>query len=139
MERRGVAGLSQPHPDEDPSPQSSRSPAPPHPHPTSHPTPPPPHHHCAPTGVIRNWTDERRLPPCTIFQAFKYYLDITTPPTPLQLQQFASLATSEKEKQQLLVLSKVGPGPLQPQGALSAGSAWPSCLVLQRTSSRWQS
>uniref|UniRef100_A0A452SNX7 Nitric oxide synthase n=1 Tax=Ursus americanus TaxID=9643 RepID=A0A452SNX7_URSAM len=47
-----------------------------------------------------------RLPPCTIFQAFKYYLDITTPPTPLQLQQFASLATSEKEKQRLLVLSR---------------------------------
>uniref|UniRef100_A0A2K5C5V2 Nitric oxide synthase n=1 Tax=Aotus nancymaae TaxID=37293 RepID=A0A2K5C5V2_AOTNA len=57
-------------------------------------------------GVISNWTDECRLPPCTIFQAFKYYLDITTPPTPLQLQQFASLATSEKEKQRLLVLSK---------------------------------
>uniref|UniRef100_A0A5F8A357 Nitric oxide synthase n=1 Tax=Macaca mulatta TaxID=9544 RepID=A0A5F8A357_MACMU len=57
-------------------------------------------------GVISNWTDEHRLPPCTIFQAFKYYLDITTPPTPLQLQQFASLATNEKEKQRLLVLSK---------------------------------
>nr|XP_036849380.1 nitric oxide synthase, brain isoform X1 [Manis javanica]XP_036849381.1 nitric oxide synthase, brain isoform X1 [Manis javanica]XP_036849382.1 nitric oxide synthase, brain isoform X1 [Manis javanica]XP_036849384.1 nitric oxide synthase, brain isoform X1 [Manis javanica]XP_036849385.1 nitric oxide synthase, brain isoform X1 [Manis javanica] len=57
-------------------------------------------------GVISNWTEEHRLPPCTIFQAFKYYLDITTPPTPLQLQQFASLATSEKEKQRLLVLSK---------------------------------
>uniref|UniRef100_A0A7N5JVX4 Nitric oxide synthase n=1 Tax=Ailuropoda melanoleuca TaxID=9646 RepID=A0A7N5JVX4_AILME len=57
-------------------------------------------------GVISNWTDEHRLPPCTIFQAFKYYLDITTPPTPLQLQQFASLATSEKEKQRLLVLSR---------------------------------
>lgn len=65
----------------------------------------------ASTGVISNWTDEHRLPPCTIFQAFKYYLDITTPPTPLQLQQFASLATSEKEKQRLLVLSKVGPWP----------------------------
>ncbi|XP_071065909.1 LOW QUALITY PROTEIN: nitric oxide synthase 1 [Dasypus novemcinctus] len=57
-------------------------------------------------GVIRNWTDEHRLPPCTVFQAFKNYLDITTPPTPLQLQQFAALATSEKEKQRLLVLSK---------------------------------
>uniref|UniRef100_I3NF66 Nitric oxide synthase n=1 Tax=Ictidomys tridecemlineatus TaxID=43179 RepID=I3NF66_ICTTR len=57
-------------------------------------------------GIISNWKDESRLPPCTIFQAFKYYLDITTPPTPLQLQQFASLATSEKEKQRLLVLSK---------------------------------
>lgn len=69
-----------------------------------------PHSHCASPGVISNWKDEPRLPPCTIFQAFKYYLDITTPPTPLQLQQFASLATSEKEKQRLLVLSKVGPG-----------------------------
>lgn len=101
--------------------------------------PPTPNHHCASTGVIRNWTDERRLPPCTIFQAFKYYLDITTPPTPLQLQQFASLATSEKEKQQLLVLSKVGPGPLHLQGAPSTSWALPSCLVLQHTSSRWQS
>uniref|UniRef100_A0A672UW42 Nitric oxide synthase n=2 Tax=Neoaves TaxID=3078114 RepID=A0A672UW42_STRHB len=36
-------------------------------------------------GVISNWTDENRVPPCTIFQAFKYYLDITTPPTPLLL------------------------------------------------------
>ncbi|KAG3278991.1 nitric oxide synthase 1 [Ictidomys tridecemlineatus] len=58
------------------------------------------------SSIISNWKDESRLPPCTIFQAFKYYLDITTPPTPLQLQQFASLATSEKEKQRLLVLSK---------------------------------
>uniref|UniRef100_A0A8C6ZR31 nitric-oxide synthase (NADPH) n=1 Tax=Nothoprocta perdicaria TaxID=30464 RepID=A0A8C6ZR31_NOTPE len=57
-------------------------------------------------GVISNWTDESRIPPCTIFQAFKYYLDITTPPTPLLLQQFALLATSEKEKKRLQVLSK---------------------------------
>ncbi|XP_061226509.1 nitric oxide synthase 1 [Neopsephotus bourkii] len=57
-------------------------------------------------GVISNWTDEDRVPPCTIFQAFKYYLDITTPPTPLLLQQFALLATSDKEKKRLQVLSK---------------------------------
>ncbi|XP_048370628.1 nitric oxide synthase, brain isoform X1 [Sphaerodactylus townsendi] len=57
-------------------------------------------------GVISNWTDENRIPPCTIFQAFKYYLDITTPPTPLLLQQFALLATNEKEKKRLQVLSK---------------------------------
>uniref|UniRef100_A0A672UX47 nitric-oxide synthase (NADPH) n=1 Tax=Strigops habroptila TaxID=2489341 RepID=A0A672UX47_STRHB len=50
--------------------------------------------------------DENRVPPCTIFQAFKYYLDITTPPTPLLLQQFALLATSDKEKKRLQVLSK---------------------------------
>ncbi|XP_074868402.1 nitric oxide synthase 1 isoform X1 [Carettochelys insculpta] len=57
-------------------------------------------------GVISNWTDENRIPPCTIFQAFKYYLDITTPPTPLLLQQFALLATNDKEKKRLQVLSK---------------------------------
>uniref|UniRef100_A0A8V5H7P6 nitric-oxide synthase (NADPH) n=1 Tax=Melopsittacus undulatus TaxID=13146 RepID=A0A8V5H7P6_MELUD len=57
-------------------------------------------------GVISNWTDENRVPPCTIFQAFKNYLDITTPPTPLLLQQFALLATSDKEKKRLQVLSK---------------------------------
>ncbi|CAM9548384.1 unnamed protein product [Bubo scandiacus] len=57
-------------------------------------------------GVISNWTDENRVPPCTIFQALKYYLDITTPPTPLLLQQFALLATSDKEKKRLQVLSK---------------------------------
>lgn len=76
-------------------------------------------------GVISNWTDENRVPACTIFQAFKYYLDITTPPTPLLLQQFALLATSDKEKKRLQVLSKVKPqtssssrswGQLQPQG-----------------------
>ncbi|KAG8146231.1 hypothetical protein E2320_012603 [Naja naja] len=33
--------------------------------------------------------------------AFKYYLDITTPPTPILLQQFALLATDEKEKKRL--------------------------------------
>uniref|UniRef100_A0A8C4TUR3 Nitric oxide synthase n=1 Tax=Falco tinnunculus TaxID=100819 RepID=A0A8C4TUR3_FALTI len=57
-------------------------------------------------SVISNWTDENRVPPCTIFQAFKYYLDITTPPTPLLLQQFALLATSDKEKKHLQILSK---------------------------------
>ncbi|XP_072839703.2 nitric oxide synthase 1 isoform X1 [Pogona vitticeps] len=57
-------------------------------------------------GVISNWTDENRIPPCTIFQAFKYYLDITTPPTPILLQQFALLATSDKEKKHLQILSR---------------------------------
>uniref|UniRef100_A0A8C5WNX6 nitric-oxide synthase (NADPH) n=1 Tax=Laticauda laticaudata TaxID=8630 RepID=A0A8C5WNX6_LATLA len=52
-------------------------------------------------GTISNWTEENRISPCTIFQAFKYYLDITTPPTPILLQQFALLATDEKEKKRL--------------------------------------
>ncbi|XP_062874328.1 nitric oxide synthase, brain [Trichomycterus rosablanca] len=57
-------------------------------------------------GVISNWTDESRIPPCTIYQAFKYFLDITIPPSPLLLQQFAPLATNEKQRKRLEVLSK---------------------------------
>ncbi|XP_023813820.1 nitric oxide synthase, brain isoform X1 [Oryzias latipes] len=57
-------------------------------------------------GVISNWTHETRIPPCTIYQAFQYFLDITTPPTPVLLQQFAALATNEKEKRKLEILSK---------------------------------
>ncbi|RXN07080.1 nitric oxide brain [Labeo rohita] len=57
-------------------------------------------------GVISNWTDESRIPPCTIYQAFKYFLDISTPPSPLLLQQFAPLATNEKQRKRLEVLSK---------------------------------
>uniref|UniRef100_A0A3P8X4Z7 Nitric oxide synthase n=1 Tax=Cynoglossus semilaevis TaxID=244447 RepID=A0A3P8X4Z7_CYNSE len=57
-------------------------------------------------GVISNWTKESRIPPCTIDQAFQYFLDITTPPSPVLLQQFAALATNDKEKKKLEVLSK---------------------------------
>ncbi|XP_006008471.1 nitric oxide synthase, brain [Latimeria chalumnae] len=57
-------------------------------------------------GVISNWSDEKRIPPCTVLHAFTYYLDITTPPSPLLLQQFAPLAKSDKEKKKLEVLSK---------------------------------
>uniref|UniRef100_A0A7N6AAJ5 Nitric oxide synthase n=1 Tax=Anabas testudineus TaxID=64144 RepID=A0A7N6AAJ5_ANATE len=57
-------------------------------------------------GVISNWTNETRIPPCTIYQAFQYFLDITTPPSPVLLQQFAALATSDKHKKRLEILSK---------------------------------
>nr|XP_057925584.1 nitric oxide synthase, brain isoform X2 [Doryrhamphus excisus] len=57
-------------------------------------------------GVISNWTNETRIPPCTISQAFQYFLDITTPPSPVLLQQFAALATNDKHKKRLEVLSK---------------------------------
>uniref|UniRef100_A0AAQ5XZW3 Nitric oxide synthase n=1 Tax=Amphiprion ocellaris TaxID=80972 RepID=A0AAQ5XZW3_AMPOC len=53
-----------------------------------------------------NWTNETRIPPCTIYQAFQYFLDITTPPSPVLLQQFASLATNDKQKTKLEILSK---------------------------------
>ncbi|XP_061527293.1 nitric oxide synthase, brain isoform X2 [Phycodurus eques] len=57
-------------------------------------------------GVISNWTGVSRIPPCTIVQAFQYFLDITTPPSPVLLQQFAALATNDKHKKRLEVLSK---------------------------------
>ncbi|XP_038647078.1 nitric oxide synthase, brain [Scyliorhinus canicula] len=58
------------------------------------------------SGVTSNWTDENRLPPCPIFQILQYYLDITTAPSPLLLQQFALLAKNEDQKTRLEVLSK---------------------------------
>ncbi|XP_061672354.1 nitric oxide synthase, brain isoform X3 [Syngnathoides biaculeatus] len=57
-------------------------------------------------GVISNWTNASRIPPCTIVQAFQYFLDITTPPSPVLLQQFAALAANDKHKKRLEVLSK---------------------------------
>ncbi|XP_029018514.1 nitric oxide synthase, brain isoform X2 [Betta splendens] len=57
-------------------------------------------------GVISNWTSASRIPPCTIYQAFQYFLDITTPPSPVLLQHFAALATSDKHKKKLELLSK---------------------------------
>lgn len=64
-------------------------------------------------GVISNWTNETRIPPCTISQAFQYFLDITTPPSPVLLQQFAALATNDKQKKKLEILSKVNSLSLQ--------------------------
>lgn len=41
------------------------------------------------------WVTERRLPvPVTLIEAFTYYLDITTPPTPQLLQLFQKMVLS---------------------------------------------
>uniref|UniRef100_A0A8C8D7T0 Nitric oxide synthase n=1 Tax=Oncorhynchus tshawytscha TaxID=74940 RepID=A0A8C8D7T0_ONCTS len=58
------------------------------------------------TALGYNWLEEPRFPPCTIYQAFQYFLDITTPPSPVLLQQFASLATNDKQRKKLETLSK---------------------------------
>uniref|UniRef100_A0A8C7JJA1 nitric-oxide synthase (NADPH) n=1 Tax=Oncorhynchus kisutch TaxID=8019 RepID=A0A8C7JJA1_ONCKI len=58
------------------------------------------------TALDKNMTLEPRIPPCTIYQAFQYFLDITTPPSPVLLQQFASLATNDKQRKKLETLSK---------------------------------
>ena len=47
-------------------------------------------------GSIK-WVKERRLPfPVTLQEAFTYYLDITTPPTPQLLQQFQKMVKYNK-------------------------------------------
>uniref|UniRef100_A0AAX7TCI6 Nitric oxide synthase n=1 Tax=Astatotilapia calliptera TaxID=8154 RepID=A0AAX7TCI6_ASTCA len=58
------------------------------------------------TALGGNWTNETRIPPCTIYQAFQYFMDITTPPSPVLLQQFAALATNDKQRKKLEILSK---------------------------------
>ncbi|XP_008070020.1 nitric oxide synthase, inducible [Carlito syrichta] len=50
------------------------------------------------------WVHDKRLPACSLSQALTYFLDITTPPTPLLLQKLAKLATEETERQRLETL-----------------------------------
>ncbi|XP_021093889.1 nitric oxide synthase, inducible isoform X1 [Heterocephalus glaber] len=52
------------------------------------------------------WVKAKRLPPCSLSQALTYFLDITTPPTQLQLQKLARLATEQAERQRLETLSQ---------------------------------
>uniref|UniRef100_A0AAX7V4P7 Nitric oxide synthase n=1 Tax=Astatotilapia calliptera TaxID=8154 RepID=A0AAX7V4P7_ASTCA len=40
------------------------------------------------TALGGNWTNETRIPPCTIYQAFQYFMDITTPPSPVLLHRY---------------------------------------------------
>lgn len=53
------------------------------------------------------WVKDKRLPPCSLRQALTYFLDITTPPTQLQLHKLARFATEEADRQRLEALSQV--------------------------------
>lgn len=50
------------------------------------------------------WVKDKRLPPCSLRQALTYFLDITTPPTQLQLHKLARFATEETHRQRLEAL-----------------------------------
>ncbi|KAM5273466.1 nitric oxide synthase, inducible [Ctenodactylus gundi] len=52
------------------------------------------------------WVKDKRLPPCSLSQALTHFLDITTPPSQLQLQKLARLATDKAERQRLETLSQ---------------------------------
>ncbi|XP_055513563.1 nitric oxide synthase 2b, inducible [Leucoraja erinacea] len=56
--------------------------------------------------TAKDWKADERLPPCTLEEAFTYFLDITTPPSQHLLKKFAQLATEESEKNRLLELSQ---------------------------------
>jgi len=49
----------------------------------------------------------RYLPPATVFDWFKKFLDITTPPTMMLLSELATYATNQTEKERLNRLSEV--------------------------------
>uniref|UniRef100_T1JE55 nitric-oxide synthase (NADPH) n=1 Tax=Strigamia maritima TaxID=126957 RepID=T1JE55_STRMM len=56
-------------------------------------------------GPSKTWIKQDRLPSCTAKTAIERYLDICSPPTPQLLELFASLATSEEDKNTLTQLA----------------------------------
>ncbi|XP_074640312.1 nitric oxide synthase-like protein [Tubulanus polymorphus] len=51
-----------------------------------------------PFGVSKTWKVHERIPVCSLRKAFTNYIDITSPPTPMFLQQLLPLAADDKEK-----------------------------------------
>ncbi|XP_072022781.1 nitric oxide synthase, inducible-like [Amphiura filiformis] len=52
------------------------------------------------------WTKVKRMPPCTIQEAFTRYLDITSPPTPDAMRMLAAYTASSDEREQIMLLGK---------------------------------
>ncbi|XP_018429088.1 PREDICTED: nitric oxide synthase, inducible [Nanorana parkeri] len=51
------------------------------------------------------WTVSEKIPPCSLFQALTFFVDITTPPSQLLLKKLSLLAADAKDKQRLEDLS----------------------------------
>ncbi|XP_073472780.1 nitric oxide synthase, inducible [Aquarana catesbeiana] len=51
------------------------------------------------------WTVSEKIPPCSLFQALTFFVDITTPPSQLLLKKLSLLAADERDKQRLENLS----------------------------------
>ncbi|XP_065560101.1 nitric oxide synthase, inducible-like isoform X2 [Artemia franciscana] len=57
-------------------------------------------------GPREEWVPYENLPPATIYEWFKKFLDITTPPTQLLLSEVSTYATNQTEKENLNLLSQ---------------------------------
>ncbi|XP_064613409.1 nitric oxide synthase 1-like [Liolophura sinensis] len=58
-----------------------------------------------PLGSTKQWSPIEKFPSCTMRSAFTYYLDISTPPTPMMLKMLATQATQEADVNELERLS----------------------------------
>ncbi|XP_019875678.1 nitric oxide synthase, salivary gland isoform X1 [Aethina tumida] len=56
-------------------------------------------------GVVKTWTAHERLPRSSVRELLSRYLDITTPPSPNLLEQFAAIATDEEDQRKLNTLA----------------------------------
>lgn len=56
---------------------------------------------------MKTWEVDERYQTCTLREALTYYLDLTTPPSQVILQQMANLVTSDVEQAKLEKLSQV--------------------------------
>ncbi|XP_077996477.1 nitric oxide synthase, salivary gland-like [Glandiceps talaboti] len=59
-----------------------------------------------PFGKNKVWTSTERLSPCTIRTALRYYLDITTPPSPQFLQKLVKMCEDDRERNTVELLAK---------------------------------
>ncbi|XP_071050182.1 nitric oxide synthase, salivary gland isoform X2 [Onthophagus taurus] len=56
-------------------------------------------------GVMKQWCQHEKIPTCSTRELFTRYLDITTPPSPNLLQQFAVIASDKEDQKRLNILA----------------------------------
>ncbi|XP_063234452.1 nitric oxide synthase-like protein [Bacillus rossius redtenbacheri] len=57
------------------------------------------------TGVVKTWEPHETLPPCSLRNLLTWFLDITTPLAPIQLESLARIATDPEEQRRLKQLA----------------------------------
>ena len=59
------------------------------------------------SGVSKIWEPDERIPTCTLREALTYFLDLTTPPSQVILQQMTKFVSNDYELARLEKLSQV--------------------------------